>query len=348
MNNILLIEDNEEMRENIEEILQLANYNVISAVNGKDGVIKALEFIPDIIICDIMMPEMDGYETLYILNKNPKTNTIPFIFLTAKSEKTDLRRGMNLGADDYLTKPFEEIELLKTIETRINRNNNLKQSSTNSNPTTFLNTAKEIKELKSLSNNKKIRRFNKKEIIFHEGDETYHLYYVKKGKVRTYKINDDLKELTTGLYNEGEYFGYMELFNNTEHPDYGECLEETELIKIPKTDFHNLVYNNREVSHYFIKLLSNNLIEKEIELIKLAYDSIRKRVADSLLYLNNKYKKDEVFSISIPRNNLASMVGGSTESVIRVLSEFNKEKLIKIKGSKITILNIDKLASVYS
>jgi len=348
MNNILLIEDNEEMRENIEEILQLANYNVISAVNGKDGVIKALEFIPDIIICDIMMPEMDGYETLYILNKNPKTNTIPFIFLTAKSEKTDLRRGMNLGADDYLTKPFEEIELLNAIETRINRNKNLKESSTNPDPTKFMNIAREINELKSLNDNKKTRVYNKKEIIYHEGDEAYHLYFIKKGKVRTYKINNDLKELTTGLYNEGEYFGYMELFNNTDHPDYGETLEETEIIKIPKIDFQNLVYNNREVAHYFIKLLSGNLIEKEIELIKLAYNSIRKRVADSLLYLNNKYKKDEVFSISIPRNDLASMVGGSTESVIRILSDFKEEKLIEVKGSKITIININKLASVFN
>jgi CRP/FNR family transcriptional regulator, polysaccharide utilization system transcription regulator len=348
MNNILLIEDNEEMRENIEEILQLANYNVISAVNGKDGVIKALEFIPDIIICDIMMPEMDGYETLYILNKNPKTNTIPFIFLTAKSEKTDLRRGMNLGADDYLTKPFEEIELLNAIETRINRNKNLKESSTNPDPTKFMNIAREINELKSLNDNKKTRVYNKKEIIYHEGDEAYHLYFIKKGKVRTYKINNDLKELTTGLYNEGEYFGYMELFNNTDHPDYGETLEETEIIKIPKIDFQNLVYNNREVAHYFIKLLSGNLIEKEIELIKLAYNSIRKRVADSLLYLNNKYKKDEVFSISIPRNDLASMVGGSTESVIRILSDFKEEKLIKVNGSKITIININKLASVFN
>ena len=102
MKRILLIEDNPEVSENTREIMELAGYEVVSAPNGKIGVELAQHENPDLIICDIMMPELDGYGVLHILSKKPETSTIPFIFLTAKTEKTDIRKGMNLGADDYL------------------------------------------------------------------------------------------------------------------------------------------------------------------------------------------------------------------------------------------------------
>ncbi|RYG47560.1 MAG: response regulator, partial [Chitinophagaceae bacterium] len=109
---ILLIEDNLEIRENTAEILELANYRVTTAENGKLGVEAALKEHPDLIICDVMMPVLDGYGVLHLLNKNAGLEGIPFIFLTAKSERSDLRKGMEMGADDYITKPFTDIELL--------------------------------------------------------------------------------------------------------------------------------------------------------------------------------------------------------------------------------------------
>ena len=121
MKKILLIEDNAEIRENTSEILSLANYSVITAENGKIGVELAQRERPDLIICDIMMPELDGYGVLHILSKKEDTASIPFIFLTAKTEKTDIRKGMNLGADDYLTKPFDDTDLLNAIETRLRK-----------------------------------------------------------------------------------------------------------------------------------------------------------------------------------------------------------------------------------
>ena len=121
MKKILLIEDNNEIRENTAEILSLADYDVITAANGKIGVELAQDQSPDLIICDIMMPELDGYGVLHILSKKPETASIPFIFLTAKTEKSDIRKGMELGADDYLTKPFDDNELLNAIETRIRK-----------------------------------------------------------------------------------------------------------------------------------------------------------------------------------------------------------------------------------
>src|ERR1044071_612932 len=121
MKKILVIEDNADIRENTAEILSLANYSVITAENGKIGVDLANKEKPDLIMCDIMMPELDGYGVLHILSKKPETALIPFIFLTAKTEKTDIRKGMELGADDYLTKPFDDSELLNAIEARLRK-----------------------------------------------------------------------------------------------------------------------------------------------------------------------------------------------------------------------------------
>src|ERR1035437_1337215 len=112
MKTILLIEDNKDMRENIAEILELSKFKVFTAENGKVGVELAQKIKPDPIICDIMMPVLDGYGVIHLLAKNSETANIPFIFLTAKSERTDFRKAMEMGADDYVTKPFDDVELL--------------------------------------------------------------------------------------------------------------------------------------------------------------------------------------------------------------------------------------------
>ena len=121
MKKILLIEDNDDIRENTAEILELSNYNVIVAENGKRGVEKAIEYSPDLIVCDIMMPGLDGYGVLHAVHKNEQIKNTPFIFLTAKTERSDFRKGMELGADDYITKPFDGIELLNAVESRLKK-----------------------------------------------------------------------------------------------------------------------------------------------------------------------------------------------------------------------------------
>ena len=190
---VLVIEDNEEMRDNIVELLELSNYTVFDAANGKDGVKLAIKELPQIIICDIMMPGMDGYEVLYLLSQNPATSVIPFIFLTAKTEKSDFRKGMNMGADDYLTKPFEEMELLEAIERRLKKFEQL-QNERKEGVESFLVEASKYKSLESLKENRKTRTYEKKESIFKEGDFPHYLYCILSGKVKTFKINTDGKQ----------------------------------------------------------------------------------------------------------------------------------------------------------
>ena len=121
MKKILVIEDEPEMRRNITTLLRYHDYEPIAAENGRQGIEAARREKPDLILCDVMMPELDGYAVLQALQADPSLARIPFIFLTAKGEKDDLRSGMNLGADDYLTKPVANADLVQAIETRLRR-----------------------------------------------------------------------------------------------------------------------------------------------------------------------------------------------------------------------------------
>ena len=121
MSKILVIEDELSVRENILARLEAEGFETVNAENGLNGVELARSHKPDLIICDVMMPEMDGYGVLSMLRQNPVTATIPFIFLTAKADKVDLRQGMEMGADDYLTKPFTRTQLLGAIAARLQK-----------------------------------------------------------------------------------------------------------------------------------------------------------------------------------------------------------------------------------
>lgn len=127
MKKILVIEDDPQVRDNIQDILSLEDFCTITATNGVEGLSLAQEEHPDMIICDIMLPQLNGYDVLTTLRQNVETEAIPFIFLTAKANRTDLRQGMDLGADDYLTKPFTPTELRQAIATRLERHAHLEQ-----------------------------------------------------------------------------------------------------------------------------------------------------------------------------------------------------------------------------
>jgi CRP-like cAMP-binding protein len=343
MKKILLIEDNTEMRENTAEILEFAGYHVATAVNGREGIQKARDESPDLILCDIMMPEMDGYAVLFLLNKDPKTAGIPFIFLTAKADKSEIRKGMNLGADDYLTKPYEEMELLDTIESRFKRSEIMRKEFSNDLPglNAFLDEVRGKEALSKLSADRKTRVFKRKENIYYEGEYPNNLYFITKGKVKGWRMNEDGKELITDLYKTGEFLGYLPLITNVPFSETATALEETEAALIPKDDFLELFHRDRDVAYRFIKMLASNVHEKEEKLLSLAYSSVRARVAEALLHLRDRYQEKSTgpFSISISRDDLAGMVGTATESLIRTLSEFKNEHLVEISGREITVLD---------
>lgn len=121
MKRILIIEDDDETRRNLATILRMEGYEPRTAANGVEGLASAREELPALILCDVMMPELDGHAVITSLRADPSTAHIPFIFLTARAERADIRTGMNLGADDYVTKPVTARELIAAVEARLNR-----------------------------------------------------------------------------------------------------------------------------------------------------------------------------------------------------------------------------------
>jgi CRP-like cAMP-binding protein/CheY-like chemotaxis protein len=351
MKTILLIEDNLDVRENTAEILELADYKVYTAENGKVGVDLAKKYVPDLIICDIMMPELDGFGVIHVLSKNEATAPIPFIFLTAKTEKADIRKGMNLGADDYLTKPFDDVELLDAVEIRLRKNELVRKHSGVSldQINQIANEARGMKELEALiSDQRRISKFKKKQVVYSEGNMAHSLYFIVKGKVKTYKTNEDAREYITGLHKEGDFVGYLSLLENSNYFDSATALEDSEICVIPRQEFFALLYSNLGIATKFIQMLSSDVKENEERLLKLAYNSVRKRVAESLLMLLDNYKKEQAgsFSMAISREDLASITGASKETVIRTLSDFKEEGLVTLEGSKIMVMQENKLRNL--
>jgi CRP-like cAMP-binding protein len=206
----------------------------------------------------------------------------------------------------------------------------------------LMHVSNEREILQLLAENRDISKYKKRQIVYAEGNRPSRLYYVQKGKIKTFKTNDEGKDLIIGLYKEGDFLGYVALLEGTAYKESAEAIENAELAVIPKQDFDELIDNNRQVSRKFIRLLAHNVTENENHLLGLAYNSLRKKVAEALIMLNMKYK----VAINISRVNLASMAGTATESLIRTLSDFRTEKLIDIKEGCIIILNEKKLGDL--
>jgi CRP-like cAMP-binding protein len=342
---ILIIEDNDDIRENVIEILELAGYTVASASNGKAGVELAFNDVPDIILCDIMMPEMDGYGVLYLLSKRPETVAVPFIFLTAKAEHFDRRKGMEMGADDYLTKPFDDMELLNAIESRLKKKAGQQAYYSRSLDRLDALVAKQdgLVALHHIIEERKARLVKKNQVIYYEGDKGNGLYVVLSGKVKTIKLAQDGRELMTGIYAADDYLGINAMLANEEYGDTATALEDSMLCLIPKEQLEQLLNLYPEVAREFIKLLANDIREKEEQLLQMAYHSVRKKMAEALLRMQRQSGTD---SFKIAREDLAAMAAMATETVSRTLSDFKDEGLIEKTGSTITILDVTRLTKM--
>jgi CRP/FNR family transcriptional regulator, cyclic AMP receptor protein len=348
MRTILLIEDNDDIRNNTAEILELSNYKVLVAENGKVGVEKALANRPDLIICDIMMPVLDGYGVLHAIHKNEATRNTPFIFLTARSERNDYRKGMEAGADDYITKPFDGTELLNAVDGRLKKIDLLKKEfSPDLEGLQHLMGAHDSGNmLKAFTEGRNINKYKKKQVVYSEGNHPNRLYYVLKGKIKVYRGNEEGKELVTELCSAGDFLGYVPLIEGTVYHDTAQALEESELAVISKEDFDELLNTNKEIARKFIKMLAKNIAAKEEQLLGIAYNSLRKKVADAILMLQKKFneKNEPGFVIDISRENLANIAGTAKESLIRTLGDFRNEKLVDIlNDGSVVILNQKKL-----
>ena len=348
---ILLIEDDVVLRENTAELLELSNYTVYTAPNGKIGIEKAIAQNPDVIICDIMMPEIDGYGVLDALTKNDSTSQIPFIFLSAKTEHKEVRKGMDLGADDYLTKPFYEEELLSAIESRLAK-------------AKILAVAKEahkdipegevreddIRNLNELKNyfwdEGEVSTYKKGEEIYQRGDHSNFIFLILKGVVKTNSSDPNGKELITALYKSDDFLGFTSLEDNIPYNEDAVAVEDTEVVRLSKSILKEILKKNQEIALDLMNLLSDNLADIKKQLVEMAYSSVRKKTARTILQFVEIMNTDSQAAIRISRNDLANAAGIATESLIRTLSDFKRDNIIEIEGRDIRILDLNRLQEI--
>ncbi len=331
---VLIIEDDNIVRENTAEILQLANYEVITAENGKIGIEKAKFFQPDLVICDILMPDLDGYGVLQIMMRSRTLQKIPLIFMSAKTKHDDIRRGMDLGASDYITKPFEESELLSAVASRLKRRDIMMSKS--------INEDKQMKkwridEIEKAFRHKGCLEYKSGSTIYCEGNISNHVFYLLKGKIKTYKMNQDGKELITEIFSDNSFFGFTSLLENKPYLENAEAIKDSTLIRIRKQELLELIKTNPKLGLNFIDLLASDLENVKDHLMHLAYDSVRCRTADAILHLQGK--KSHESSLDISRSDLASFLGIAKETLTRTLTDFKDEKLIQTFKNEIKILD---------
>ena len=338
---ILIIEDDKIVRENTAEILQLANYDVISAQNGKVGVEKASYFKPDLIICDILMPELDGYGVLQIIMRNKMLQKTPVVFMSAKTKHDDIRRGMDLGASDYITKPFEESELLSAVASRLKR-----QEIMAGEPTKDSKVIKKwhINEIEKAFHYKETVEYKQGTTIYCEGNISNHIFFILSGEVKTFKINQQGKELITEIFFDKSFFGFTSLLENKPYTENAEAIKDTSLIRIKKHELFDLVKANPKLGLNFIDLLSSDLEYVKYHLLHLVYDPVRSKTADAILYLQRKKGVDKTVDIS--RSDLASYLGIAKETLTRTLTDFKEEGLIETIKNEIQILDLEGLEKI--
>lgn len=340
---IMVIEDNAAIRGNVVEILEMAGYIVLSADNGKTGVDLIFEQTPDVILCDIMMPELDGYGVLYLLNKNPVTSHIPFIFLTAKAEHIDLRKGMEMGADDYLTKPFDHIELLNAVESRLKKKEQQQQfySKSLEELTKLISKVDGLAELAGIIQGRRTRPVKKNQVVYYEGDKSQGLYLVVSGRIKAIRQAEDGRELMTGIYAADEYVGINAALSGSPYTDTATAMEDSLLCHIPQGQIDDLLGKYPNVAQKFIKILANDIREKEELLVQLTYHSVRKKMSEALLRLYHAGNDNVTFNMS--REDLAAMSGMAIETVSRTLADFKEEGLIEKKSNVLIITDLQRL-----
>lgn len=347
---VLVIEDDLALRENTAEILELANYKVITASNGLLGVAMAKKYAPDMILCDIMMPKLDGYQVFNKLSTNKSTKFIPFVFLSVKGQNQDIRKGMNLGADDYIIKPFTEEDLLSVVEKRLAKASVLYNYKAESNSLNAEPYEEEIKTLNDLKNYFVdygiLYEYTTDDIIYRQGEHSNDIFLINEGAVKCYQIDEQGKELITALFKDDDLFGFTSFIHNIPYKETATAIEDTKLFAIPIVEFKNILNNNHKVVLEILELLADNLSTLKQQLLQMAYSSVNKKTAATIITFAEKLNRKPGETIKISRSDLASVAGIASETFIRALTIFKNMGIVKAEGKNFKVVDLEKLKKI--
>lgn len=346
MKSILIIEKKTEIINQYTETLKKSGYEVIPAPSSNIGINLATYKVPDLILCNTDLTDIDGFEVLSILSGNSSTTNIPFIFLNPNASPEIIQKGLQLGADDFITKPFQGNQLLRSIKARLDKPKNEYRSSLpiDSSINYAISKNKSLEKLGELISQSKTRHIKKKQTLYYEGDYSQWLYLLVEGCIKTLRLTKDGRQLITGLYKPKSFIGLNTLFIDEPLTESAEAIENSSLYIISKVAVIDILNKYPEINHHFIRILSLNIQEKEEQLVELAYESVRKRLARVLIRIN----KDTVpiDHIDISRDELAGLAGIATETVSRILSDFKERGLIERSGSQIEIIDHESLENM--
>jgi CRP-like cAMP-binding protein len=350
MTTILLIEDDADLSNIVERILKLSHYNVVKSNNGSEAleILNLPSFKCGLILCDVTLLEIDGYALLQATRNIQAHKNTPFIFISGKVGQADIRKGMNLGADDYLGKPFSADDLLSTVSSRLEKAKTARDNWENL--LEFESLIRDNSGLHEENEQKYFRRkiLQKKDILFSEGDPAINIYYVVKGQLRISVVNDFGKEFISNIFSKGDFLAYNGLFHSTCHDGTAVANERSEVLVFRKEDFITLLTASKNVCGLFTKFLCTLLVETECRLPKMVYDSARRRVADAILMIQKKHKDEKVSCNSFPitRDVISAISGVTPETTSRNLSDFRGEKLIDFARGEMIVLDTKGLAEV--
>jgi CheY-like chemotaxis protein/CRP-like cAMP-binding protein len=334
---ILLIEDNKDLRENTAELLELAGYSVAAAADGLEGLKSVNQSKPDLILCDIMMPNLDGYGVMKTLKSNPNFRDIPLIFLTAKAEKDDFRKGMSLGATDYLTKPFDYADLIDAVKTRLDTptTSHWHHGWETQDAMAFI-----VDKLLEYCPNCEEKSLHRRDVIYNGGTNPKNIFIVSKGFVKRTISNDYGKEWISHIYSVGEVVGLDTIICGPDSVVNISAMTDVILKALPVETVVQKMLADPDLSLATNKYLSMDACVIYDRTLTLAYGSLRKKVADALCYLFERMRDNK---FDVMRDDMAAIAGVAKESLSRTLSDFKEERLIEIEDGAIILKDIHKL-----
>ncbi|WP_116125435.1 response regulator [Lewinella sp. IMCC34183] len=342
---ILIIEDNAEVRENLAEILTLSGFRTTTAADGIAGVKLAQQESFDLILCDVMMPELDGYGVLDLLAERETTAGIPFIFITARSEKEDVRRGMNLGADDYITKPFYKDELLQVIRTRLRKAARRKPAAGPA-PTVHLSDPERgLAHLRTVfERDGQSREYGAGATIVGADDYPHFVYRVESGQVHLSRTHPYGRDYIVAVLDTGEYFGIPAVLERSVSPYTARPATGGATCRLlPADRLRELIASDRTVTEGLMHLMARRVARQNDRLVLQAYDSVRRRTA---LVLCDLQERQPGQPLELAREELAQMVGTTKESAIRALADFRRDGLLETEGRRIVLLDPEGLRNL--
>ncbi len=331
---LLIIEDNAGVRENLAEILELSGYEVRTASDGLAGARLAIDYLPDLILCDVMMPELDGFGVLNLLSDNARTAGIPFVFITARTDAEDVRHGMNLGADDYITKPFYKDELLQVIRTRLRK----AAARTPATATVHLSDPQRGMALleECFAGDGTEKSYEPGTAVVREGEYPHFLYRVTAGRVHLSRTHAYGRDYIIAEIGPGGLFGVASVLERAPYHYTARAASGPVTCRLlPAPALLQLLNTDRSVSEAFMHLLAGRSLRESEHLVNQAYDSVRRRTALVLCDLREHHGGEPIV---LSREELAQMVGSTKESVTRALSDFRREKLVATEGKGIRII----------